>query len=223
MKRVVVIAMCVLAVVSAPAQAHHRCASSADSRTAVSDSAVRLFEKRGLFYLCQYATGKKRLVGPKSQRNLDTESIRRFRLSGRFLAYERFFATFRGDPQFSILVRDTRTGRLIRRISAAYNAAEVDETRGDAELRDGVRDLVMSTAGAVAWILHNPYTAGPRTQVHRFDGQGQTLVEASDSISETSLTLAGRTVSYLKGTRRKSFELAASPLNSLRSVVVAVG
>lgn len=170
----------------ADAQRDKRKCGSPRSKTVIRNKVARVFTKqeRVGFYLCSYRSGKKHFIGPRPS-GLDNERFSRFRLAGRFLAYERFYAPFRADPGYSIAVRDARTARIKRSADGAPFEVPAQEFKSD----DGIRDLVVNRSGAVGWIVQNPYTTGSRVEVRKSTAEGDMLLDKGDGIEATSLTL----------------------------------
>lgn len=94
-----------------------------------------------------------------------------------------------------LVVRSLRSGRELRRLPEG-------ETRGAAfieyERRDGIRDMVLTAAGDVAWIVQNPVALAPAqpnvntssrtTEVYAASrGAAPVLLDQGAGISQTSL------------------------------------
>ena len=95
-----------------------------------------------------------------------------------------------------LVIRSLRDGRQVRRLAEG-------EKRGAAfseyERRDGIRDMVLTAAGDVAWIVQNPFALAPaqpnvNTSSHTTEvyaasrGAAPMLLDQGRGISQTSLT-----------------------------------
>lgn len=196
-----------------------RCVSP-DSRTVVANEYARIFVKQepspkaGRYYGCHRRSGRKTLLSQEPSGDI-VYSVGRFRLAGALAAYERVKSTgiSRGaHPERQIFVRDLVTARISRRL-------QTGEVRGAAfaepEPKDGVRDLVVSWKGDVAWIVHNPFALRPpEPNVNRSSrttevyvaprGEAPRLLDQGDGIADTSLTRSGCAISWVRdGARRQ--------------------
>lgn len=175
------------------------------SETVVENRLARVFAiTRGTrrHVLCTRRTGRSLWLDPPAE-DLDVDRVNRFRLRGRFLAYQRIHVAFRGRTTFTIELRDVRTRRLARRVDAAPDGGAVRPSSA----RDGVRDLVVSRGGALAWIVQNPYAPGSRLQVWRSDAAGDALLDQGDRIDPGSLSLAHGVVRWRADGERRSARL----------------
>lgn len=190
--------------IPATAAAAASCRAKA-STTIVRNALARVYVqvRRGAkrHYLCTYRSGRKLLLDPPAE-GVDIDEVDRFRLNGRFLAYQRTHVYFRAGTSFTIEVRDVRTRRRTRSVNATP-----DEGGSMSSPGDGVRDLVVTRRAALAWIAKNPYAAGPRLQVRRADTTGETLLDSGDEIAPSSLKLSGSTVRWRNGSEEKSAQL----------------
>jgi hypothetical protein len=128
--------------------------------------------------------------------------IRAVTLAGTLVAYQEFI----NAPQvWLIVVRDLRTGRILRRVPT--NAPGPPNTSGSVEA------LVLKPDGAVAWIAQATLTktSGERREyeVYAADATGESrLLAAGLGIDPTSLALAGSTLFWTQTSQAMS-----TPLN----------
>jgi hypothetical protein len=206
-----------------PAATHRggsdRCASP-HSRTIASSSGARVFIKTqpratvGRYYGCLRRTGRKTVLNQGSAQQF-AYALQRFRLAGDLVAYE--LSRFREggsstQPDRTIVVRDLSTGRQIRRVAAAVTrgAAFAEPVEGD-----GVRDLVLTSEGDLAWIVQNPFAiAPPEPNVNTSSRSTEVyvaprttaprLLDQGDGINQTSLTRERCTVSWTNARSRRT-------------------
>lgn len=196
-----------------------RCASP-DSATRASNSRVRVFvktslsPKRGNYYICSRRSGRKTRIG--ANRGSVSTALRRFRLNGDLVAYEQTRTeedfSEEGSGQRTVVLRSARSGRTLRSLPAlVVRGAAFAEAEPD----DGVRDLVVSAMGDLAWIVRNPNAIKPpepnvntssrSTEVYTAPrGSAPTLLDQSDAIRQTSLRRRGCTISWLHGPTSRS-------------------
>lgn len=196
-----------------------RCASP-ESRTITANEHVRVFVKRrpsakaGRYYGCSRQSGRKTLLSQEPSGE-SFYGVGRFRVAGTLVAYERVKITGisrSSNAERRIFVRDLRTARIVRRLDPG-------EFRGAAfaepEPKDGVRDLVLSSKGDVAWIVQNPFAVTPpepnvntssrSTEVYAAPrGESPTLLDQGDAVTQTSLTRTGCLIFWRNGTADRS-------------------
>lgn len=169
----------------------------------------------GGYYACRHATGRKVQLSRRYTRDL-VYTLSRFRFAGSLIAYERS-AVREGTEQEDrvIVVRSLRTGRQMRRLREG-------EKRGAAfiehERRDGVRDIVLTAAGDVAWIVQNPFALAPpqpnvnttsrTTEVYAASqGRPPVVLDQGPAIAQTSLVKRGCSISWSNGGQGRSARL----------------
>jgi len=178
---------------------------SAGAETVVQNRLARVYAiTRGTkrHYLCTRRSGRRLWLDPPAD-DLDVERVGRFRLNGRSLAFQRVHVFFRARTSYTVELRDVRTRRLVRRVDAAPDGG----TTGPSRPGDGVRDLVVTRGGALAWIVRNPSAPGPRLQVWRSDASGEELLDTGNGIAASSLSLDGAVVRWRNGGERRSARL----------------
>lgn len=129
--------------------------------------------------------------------------VRHELLAGSIVAYESFF-TSEGVGRWYVVVRDLRTGRLLRHLPTGIplkhelNFAGVGPIVG----------LVVKPDGSVAWIAEDFERSAPATStseearcydVYASDRSGTRLLASGLNISPSSLALGGSTVYWTQG------------------------
>lgn len=158
-------------VASATAQERRDVCASPASATLANSQSVRVFIKRrhaparvrGNTYICDRRAGHKTLVAGTAARRGAFILASRFRINGRLVAYAE--ERLRVDdlsrtsvPRRRILVRDARSGSVVRALdAAAVRGCAFCEPEPD----DGVHDLELTRAGDLAWIVQNPVAVAP--------------------------------------------------------------
>jgi hypothetical protein len=178
-----------------------RCASR-HSVTLAENAVVRVysrpsrFEPTDLVYAaCLKATGRRSRLGERGCFP-DSCDLGPFALTGSLVAVAAGVAG-RGDSHFEVRLKDIRSGRMWQRLSAIAPPEPLP-------LQDrftrifGVRDLVVSATGGLAWIAGDPYPP-VRWEVHRSDATGHAVLDAGLSISPRSLSLRGGTITWRNG------------------------
>jgi hypothetical protein len=123
--------------------------------------------------------GRRRLIGAQEE---DGSGEYIFRLAGSYVAADALTCVRGLDCTASLEVRDLRSGRVVR-------AAQVDD---DA---NGIRDLVLTSKGEVAWIRSN----GIVRQVLKLDAPGPPVVlDEGNDIAFYSLARAGTTLYWTR-------------------------
>lgn len=167
------------------------------------------------YYLCARTTGAKRRLSRLRAPNDTSFTLDHFRISGRFLAYERARSESDGrdsTPTRAIVVRDSRTGALVRQLSAGQSRgfAFAEPLSGD-----GVSDIELSSKGDLAWIVRNPggravpepnvNTSSRITEVYGAPRTGSlVLLAQSDAIKKRSLRRRGCTVAWTNNAAQES-------------------
>ena len=157
------------------------------ARTIVQSSFARVYRLGGRSYGCLFRAGRAYRLGDQTSNESYPDTVRLgrvVRLAGRFAAYE-IRHVGRGDSQYDVFVKDLRTG-AIRRHPKAYEALTPPAEEPDA----GVTDIVLSSRGAVAWIVRNIYADPVRLEVRKADATARSaLLDAGTAIDPASLTL----------------------------------
>ncbi len=187
---------------------------SRDDKVVAENGSFVVVERRNgpvAFFVCPRATSQRKLLGPfpGSFGDLDLVDLDRFRLSDRYVAYQYKHVPWRERTRFTVVVRDGRTGKLLRRAEAF----EAVGPRRPSSSRDGVRDLVVNDAGQVAWIVQNPTAEKYLQEVRSLAADGsQVILDQGNAIKPDSLSLDtdGRTITWTKAGRRKSGSLPPS-------------
>ena len=158
-------------VASAAAQKRRDVCASPASATLANSQSVRVFIKRrhaparvrGNTYICDRPSGRRTLVAGSAARRGAFIFATRFRINGRLVAYAE--GRLRADdlsrtsvPRQRIMVRNARSGGVVRALAAAaIRGCAFCEPEPD----DGVRDLELTRAGDLAWIVQNPFAIAP--------------------------------------------------------------
>lgn len=141
------------------------------------------------YYGCYRPTGRKIFLGPRpGDADLNSFPVSRFRIAGTLVAYAYTKSPFRGNDEFFVHLRRVTDGKVIRRLPAAI----VRDDRFEDEIGDGVKDLVVASNGAAAWIIVNPYSGPRTTEVYvARAGLAPVLVDHGDNVHRNSLTRRG--------------------------------
>ncbi len=133
------------------------------------------------------------------------EGIRGVQLAGTLVAYESLQTTLTGGRWF-VVVRDLRSGRIIRHVSTGAPLKPTSDTAGVGP----VTDLVVKDNGSAAWIADDierttatsgPSSETPYLEVYASDGSGTRLLASGTDIQSSSLALAGSTVYWTQASR----------------------
>jgi hypothetical protein len=192
---------CGVVIAPATAGAASRCTGSKDSVTAVANAQVRVYRtaRHSTFYACSKVTGKVTKLGPPSSSSgLVVVTLSRWRLQGSLVAYARERGFYKEFPTFLIVVRDVRSGRTLRTVNAAPSDGSNEDPPDEAWRTIGVRDLVLTADGRVAWIVTNPLARGVPTQVWKADRAGVGLLDAGPDVGPASLELSGDVVRWVR-------------------------
>ena len=211
-------------VTSVPAEKRRDACLSPASATLANSQSVRVFIKRrhaparvrGNTYICDRESGRRTLVAATAARRGALIFASRFRINGKRVAYAegRLGAddlSRASVPRRRILVRNARSGRVVRTLdAAAVRGCAFCEPQPD----DGVRDLELTRAGDLAWIIQNPFAiAPPQPNVNTSSrsvevyvapaGQAPRSVDLGDDIRPT-MRRRGCSVSWLHGAAARS-------------------
>jgi hypothetical protein len=166
----------------------------ADAQAVVYQARLPREEGTGI-YACAYGhrpylLGRRGTGGPGGNFGVEGET-----LAGSNVAYEEEEVFPGGRARFVILVRDLRSGRVIR--EAPTGEANVPGLVGDGR----ATDLVVKSDGAVAWIVETEVGptvggTGPPTmfEVRAVDRTGSRLLASGSHFDPLSLALAGSTL-----------------------------
>ncbi len=133
--------------------------------------------------------------------------VRDLQLVGTLVAYESFLSNLTGGEWF-VVVRNLRSGRIIRHIPTGTSLKPMSETGVGP-----VTDLVVKADGSVVWIADDierrivtnvPYSETPYFDVYASDAAGTRLLAAGADIQSSSLALAGGTVYWSEAGRASS-------------------
>lgn len=170
---------------------------------------------------CVRRDGRRTRLGPTYDDDGTFHAVSLFRVAGTLVAYQRTDADLGRSPFWAgrILVRDLTARGAPRRLTAGAvrGVAYAEEQPGD-----GVRDLVLDTAGDLAWIIQNPYalpnpppgnyrnTRSAEVYLARRDGP-PILLDQGAAIIHKSLTRNACTVFWTHGDTRRTARLCPQP------------
>lgn len=97
------------------------------------------------------------------------------------------------EAKYELRLLDLRTGRLVVRAPAA-SAQGLDPSAAD-----GVRRVVLTPRGAVAWVGADTSAAPTRFEVWVADAAGRRRLAAGTEVVSNSLAVAGGAVTWLEG------------------------
>ncbi len=198
----VLVAVLASAAVGAARPVRHASAACVPHRTHLiaADAQAQVYEASPTpngdlgIYGCAYGSGRTFLLGrraeysPSGGGGLEHET-----LGGTVIAYEESAVIPCCSNRSQVVVRDLRTGRIVRRVP----------TGTPATLKVGyvgvgpVVSMVVKNDGAVAWIVQTGVPA--EFQVHAVDKLGSQLLASGHEIEGDSLALAGSTLYWMQG------------------------
>ena len=175
---------------------------------------ARVFRRGHHFYGCLLSRNRPWLLGVRDESRPDVFGTAR--LAGRFVAYwSTYFSKYDGDIFFMIYVRDLRSGQVTRTVHEEY----YDLRDQPVFSADGLTGLLLTTRGEAGWILRDPRSQAPRYVVEVADGSpsGHAAARIDDSglVDGSSLSLAGRELSWRSGGAARSYSFVGpvAPVN----------
>lgn len=162
-----------------------------------------VFSVAGGTYACSRRTGRKyRLAGSRPCVGEGSELSGPVRIAGDLVGYG--LLTCHIDAGVAeVIVRSLRTGRVIRRDPALFDA-------GGAEPSESIAALVLQRGGNVGWIATATHPAGegpPMIEVHRATSRGAVRLDSGASIAPRSLRLRGSLMTWRDGSAVRSASL----------------
>ncbi len=160
----------------------------------LSNAKARVYRRDGDVYGCAFATGQRRLLGSSYARGTSSSGgggVTRVRLAGHYAAVVSVVEDY--GRLAGITVHDLRTGRSVYRWEVGAGIAGIAD---DA-------DVVLRVNGSVAFIegVGGPAAGQPpkRLVVRRHDTRGSAILEDSQTVGASSLSLSGRRVRWTSG------------------------
>jgi len=168
-----------------------------------------------VLYGCTYGSGRIYRLGPIAYRYQTKYTEEGFYglshevLAGPVVAYEEISNQLGcGFCHWAVIVRDLRTGRVLRREPTGMPVNPgLEENFGVGP----VRAIVLKSDGSVAWIADARGAEGRPSeggyQVHASDASGGRLLATGEDIEPDSLALAGSTIYWTQAGRPSSASL----------------
>ncbi len=179
-----------------------RC-STRSSHLVVADTQAQVYAvatKQGLAYHgCAYGRRATFELGDRLYcARVGCAGISLVTLAGPIVAYESQLTTTGfseedAERNWYIVVRDLRTGKVLRKTPAGTYSPRQPEIIGDGE----AEAIVLKSDGAVAWIV-NTFEDTNTYQVHALDRTGFRVLAESSAIDPSSLALAGSTLYWMQ-------------------------
>lgn len=164
------------------------------AKTTIATAHARLFRvPGGRSFACLYRVGRKVSLGLSITGDGPSFTVlRQPHLAGVYVAYVRFNYDY-GLSDSRVVVRDLRTGHIVHRADAVHGTVPVDAS---------VPDLVLSPAGAAAWITRDESTnPSEHFEVWKAESHGSQPVQldSGPGITPGSLALSQSTVYWTSG------------------------
>lgn len=171
--------------------------------------------KPARYYACDRRTGRKTHLSRRYTSDF-VYTLSRFRFAGGLIAYQRSAIRLgTEEPDRVLVIRSLRDGRQVRRLAEGKKrgAAFIEYER-----RDGIRDMVLTAAGDIAWIVQNPFALAPpqpnvntssrTTEAYAASrGAAPMLLDQGRAISQTSLTRRSCIITWSHGGIQRSARL----------------